>query len=668
MRKFNGKLFEDDPDLLLHLTTIISPQVLMQNNTFVCTAVQKPGEFVITFPRAHHAGFNNGFNIAEAVNFAPADWIPFGGDSIQFYALYKRPPVFSHEELLIRTILSRDFSPGMALYLKNAFSALISEEMLKRNTISIATISSQKILPPAEGNQCIYCKKFCLLSSLSCEICNQLACLGHSNYITCNCLQRNIVLNIYYSYDQLQELYQLILISGVLSEKWLYVASELCCKTATLSQLKEHLQEGLMLGMNSFQLSELQNYIEGIEKLQLKMRTVLKNVILKHSLQDLENVLNKSMKFKCIIPETKLIETSFITGKKLNDNFLERLDNVDDLSKLEEISNELEKFPFNLPVHDAVDAKITFLEKYEDLNFCVLDSAKVEKLIVESSQLNLLHFSNNLRVLLIEGKEIEDYCTQLLSEKNYHVKETILTQFETAVSSHIISKPVKEKLLAIISFLKKWISDFYYSFNESQARRLLDQCNEAPVAIIEMKLLRDELEKCKRWKDDFLKFLGSKSDFSLSARFFRQCFLLASEESTSGAHCICKLHNPDVCVQCVSCKYLYHLVCLKIDSPGAPFYCPCCKITEGYNPHNKPNIMKLVPLIEASMNLRILPDDAFELLNTSKELFAWLEKARQYIKYCKNSLELRNWLRILYGLPVITAEARELEIYLATQT
>ena len=55
-------------------------EVLLLNAVFfsllqIFRTDQHAGEFVITFPRAYHAGFNNGYNFAEAVNFCPSDWV-----------------------------------------------------------------------------------------------------------------------------------------------------------------------------------------------------------------------------------------------------------------------------------------------------------------------------------------------------------------------------------------------------------------------------------------------------------------------------------------------------------------------------------------------------------------------------------------------------------------
>ena len=41
----------------------------------VARAVQEVGDFVVTFPRAYHAGFGNGFQVGEAVNFGMGGWV-----------------------------------------------------------------------------------------------------------------------------------------------------------------------------------------------------------------------------------------------------------------------------------------------------------------------------------------------------------------------------------------------------------------------------------------------------------------------------------------------------------------------------------------------------------------------------------------------------------------
>jgi len=63
---------------LRHKTTLLSPHLIKQYNIPLVKAVQEEGEFMITFPSAFHAGFNHGFNCAEAVNFASERWIEYG--------------------------------------------------------------------------------------------------------------------------------------------------------------------------------------------------------------------------------------------------------------------------------------------------------------------------------------------------------------------------------------------------------------------------------------------------------------------------------------------------------------------------------------------------------------------------------------------------------------
>lgn len=77
MRSAAPELFQSQPDLLHQLVTIMNPNTLMNAGVPVYRTDQHAGEFIITFPRAYHAGFNQGYNFAEAVNFAPADWVSY---------------------------------------------------------------------------------------------------------------------------------------------------------------------------------------------------------------------------------------------------------------------------------------------------------------------------------------------------------------------------------------------------------------------------------------------------------------------------------------------------------------------------------------------------------------------------------------------------------------
>ncbi len=78
---FFKDLYKECPEFLRHKTTLIEPKILLANGIKMQKVVQHEREFVIARAKAYHSGFNSGFNIAEAVNFALPDWIPIGKEA-----------------------------------------------------------------------------------------------------------------------------------------------------------------------------------------------------------------------------------------------------------------------------------------------------------------------------------------------------------------------------------------------------------------------------------------------------------------------------------------------------------------------------------------------------------------------------------------------------------
>ncbi|KAI6017850.1 JmjC domain, hydroxylase-domain-containing protein [Pisolithus marmoratus] len=66
------------PQFLRHKSFLASPTLLAQSSCRPNFLVQREREFVITYPRGYHAGFNLGFNCAESVNFALESWLELG--------------------------------------------------------------------------------------------------------------------------------------------------------------------------------------------------------------------------------------------------------------------------------------------------------------------------------------------------------------------------------------------------------------------------------------------------------------------------------------------------------------------------------------------------------------------------------------------------------------
>ncbi|KAF9260334.1 JmjC-domain-containing protein [Marasmius fiardii PR-910] len=78
MRSFFPKDTSQCQQFLRHKSFLASPTLLAKSSCKPNHCVQHAGEFIITFPKGYHAGFNLGFNCAESVNFALASWLELG--------------------------------------------------------------------------------------------------------------------------------------------------------------------------------------------------------------------------------------------------------------------------------------------------------------------------------------------------------------------------------------------------------------------------------------------------------------------------------------------------------------------------------------------------------------------------------------------------------------
>uniref|UniRef100_A0A3P9JXH8 [histone H3]-trimethyl-L-lysine(4) demethylase n=1 Tax=Oryzias latipes TaxID=8090 RepID=A0A3P9JXH8_ORYLA len=204
MKKVAPELFDSQPDLLHQLVTTMNPNVLMEHGVPVYRTNQCAGEFVVTFPRAYHSGFNQGYNFAEAVNFCTADWLPMGRQCVAHYRRLHRYCVFSHEELLCKMAAdpeSLDVELAAAVY-KEMSDMMEEESKLRQAVQDMGVLSSEQEffeLVPDDERQCHKCKTTCFLSALTCSCSpTRLVCLHHAGDL-CDCPLGNACLR--YRYD-----------------------------------------------------------------------------------------------------------------------------------------------------------------------------------------------------------------------------------------------------------------------------------------------------------------------------------------------------------------------------------------------------------------------------------------------------------------------------------
>lgn len=247
MRKHLPDLFEEVPDLLNELVTQLSPSVLKAEGVPVYRAVQHSGEFVLTFPRAYHSGFNCGFNCAEAVNVAPVDWLVHGQLAVELYSEQHRKTSLSHDKLLLgsarqaiealwelsnvgkvtpqnlkwKSVCGKDGMLTKAVKMR----VEMEEERLKCLPL-LKFRKMEKEFDLESERECFSCFYDLHLSAASCNCSpDRFACLKHVNDL-CSCQEDNGFILLRFTIDELHSLVKAL--EGELDAARVWVYDDLC--------------------------------------------------------------------------------------------------------------------------------------------------------------------------------------------------------------------------------------------------------------------------------------------------------------------------------------------------------------------------------------------------------------------------------------------------------
>ena len=281
MRQSASELFQAQPDLLHHIVTTMNPNVLQAHGVPVYRTDQYAGEFIITFSRGYHAGFNHGYNLAEAVNFAPPDWLQVGRQCVEHYSTMRRFCVFSHDELVCKMATHPEqLSTLLAATCFQDLLAMVEQEKAQRQVllkggVRRAEREAFEMLPEDE-RQCAICKTTCFVSALATDSDGkdgqEIVCLRHFSEM--NADPSSLVLRYRYTLDELAALLQGLKTRAKSSDTWIVRVHEaLQAKgedRVELLALKAMLHEAKEEGYPESELLEaLQKVVEEAEKCEV---------------------------------------------------------------------------------------------------------------------------------------------------------------------------------------------------------------------------------------------------------------------------------------------------------------------------------------------------------------------------------------------------------------
>ncbi|KYN08295.1 PREDICTED: lysine-specific demethylase lid [Cyphomyrmex costatus] len=485
MKSAAPELFHSQPDLLHQLVTIMNPNILINGGVPVFRTDQHAGEFVVTFPRAYHAGFNQGYNFAEAVNFAPADWLKIGRDCITHYSNLRRFCVFSHDELVCKMSLdpdSLDIGIATATY-HDMLQMVEDEKKLRKNLLEWGVTEAEREafeLLPDDERQCEACKTTCFLSAVTCSChSSQLVCLRHFADL-CECPPEKHTLRYRYTLDELPIMLQKLKLKAESFDSWVAKVREAMdpnIDKIELNELKELLTEAENKKFpDSELLTALKTAVQDAEKCASVAQQVLNNKQRTRTRQTVDT------KYKLTVEELTLFYkeiTNLNCELKESDGIKFILDQV---SQFQKDAEELES---------KEDCDMEKLEKCIDFG---------DSISIELPQLVRLKQKLTQTQWLDEVKSFQDDPKSVSREEVVKLIEKGMT-----IPPHDSIENTLSELHMLTKAIDKWEEKAKMFLNTKNRRTIvaveefIREADEVEAYLPSLDTLQDILNKAKNW-------------------------------------------------------------------------------------------------------------------------------------------------------------------------
>nr|XP_018265761.1 uncharacterized protein I303_02134 [Kwoniella dejecticola CBS 10117]OBR87919.1 hypothetical protein I303_02134 [Kwoniella dejecticola CBS 10117] len=703
MKSEAPELFEQQPGLLFQLVTMMNPGRVKEAGVKVVACDQRPNEFVITFPKAYHCGFNHGINMNEAVNFALPDWLPDGLEAVMRYQQHAKPPVFSHDELLI-TITLYSETIRTALWLRENLAVMVESEGRRRARLRIAnpTLNESQTEEdaPEDQYQCAVCKSFCYLAQITCTCTGLVACLDHADQL-CACPMTKKTLRKRYSEDQLDEILQIVTLRAAQPDAWrarLYALLE--APRPPLKSMRALVADGEKIAYPMPEVSSLRALVDRanswVERVSLLVtrKTVGRRrkgkkeededdieMSIDRSPETLSALLSEAEKLAFDAPEILQLRQSLMNIQGFQSEASLILSTPETDLELEKCKTALilgESLNLDLPeitaIANIVNRLTWFRKVEEEVDDRTLEFGDTVDLLEQAEEYEIPEDHPTISELKKRRQRGADWLSavdKLLNSPRIQIEE---------ISELIEGKdliPVSIDKMRQLESIRKTVLNWQASAKNllstngsalAAGRLCKNVASASPpisqVEIPEMAELQAELDHHARWQSQICRILEIPpaklgNTMNYLKREFESHLNPADDEPNDQFVCFCRGSPGNVMIKCQNCQGDYHPKCIGISPKyfDQPYQCEMCqRLLPGLSPSlNDFGVVVVSP----RWNFKITPpefkvaQEILELALRYSSTVLTIIDPKDTAEPCLDISKIQHSIRKIYNLPLL---------------